>query len=155
MLHLRHRVAVDVHHPDALVHRLVLLARLNQSFYTAILVLVHHLCVEENLHRVQDVNLVDVLQNLVVLIPDVHPPFLDEVHQLVVEVDVEPLRQLKMDCCLDAVDAEPLRQLKMDCCPDAALSLPLQLLVHLLPHERPLPLHVARPYVNLRESVLP
>jgi hypothetical protein len=69
----------------------------------------------------------DVQQNLDEQNLDVIPPFLDEAHrflvnlQLVVE-DVELLHQLKMDCFLDEVDVELLHQLKMDCFLDVVLA---------------------------------
>ena len=51
-------------------------------------------------------------QNLVVI-----RPFLDEVHQFLVDVvvDAEPPRLLKMDCFLDEVGVEPRHLQRKDC----------------------------------------
>jgi hypothetical protein len=77
--------------------------------------------VAQNLeHQMQDEVHLDVQQNLDAQNLDVIPPFLDEVHQFLVNqldavVDAELRHQLKMDCYLDVVDAELRHQLKMDC----------------------------------------
>jgi hypothetical protein len=120
MHHLRHRVVVDDHHQGVADHHLVL--RL----------LVYLICMEkmrrgnfldvvQNLnHLMQDVVLLDVRQNLDAQNLDAIPPFLDVVHQFlvnlqVVVVDVELRHLLKMDYCLDVVGAELRHLLKMDC----------------------------------------
>ena len=133
MLRQLRRVVVDDRRLDELVRLLVQL--LGHCFYMVNLVLVHRLRVEENPHLLVDEILVDVQQNLGVLNLDVVRSFLDVVHQVVVEVDVELRHQLKMDYFLDAAGEELRHRLKMDCFLDAVQALVLQQLVHLPAHE--------------------
>ena len=56
--------------------------------------------------HLQDVVHLDVLQNLDEQNLDAHLPYLDVVHLLVVVVDVELRRQLRMDYFQDVVDVE-------------------------------------------------
>jgi hypothetical protein len=123
MHRLRHRVVVDDHHQDVVVHHLVL-QLLVYLIYMEKMMEPNFLDVVQNLnHPMQDVVHLDVQQNLDAQNLDVIPPFLDVVlrfleNQLVVAADVEPRHQLKMDCYLDVVDAELRHQKKMDCCLD-------------------------------------
>jgi hypothetical protein len=145
MHHLRHRVVVDDRHQDVEDHHLVL-QLLAYLIYTEKLRRANFLDVVQNLdHLMQDVVHLDVQQNLGAQNLDAIPPFLDVVHQflvnqLVVAVDVELRHLLKMDYFLDVVDAEQRHQLKMDCFQVAVLVQPALLLKqqvelhHFLPH---------------------
>ena len=91
----------------------------------------------------------DALQNLVALNLDVLLPFLDVAHLVVVQVDVELLRQLRMDYFLDAVVVELHHLQRMDYFLDAVqmelMELHLvqeALVLQLLPLLQPLPLLV-------------
>jgi hypothetical protein len=120
MHHLRHRVVVDDRHQDVVDHHLVrqLLVYL---IYTEKMRRANFLDVVQNLdHLMQDVVHQDVQQNLDAQNLDAIPPFLDVVHQflvnqLVVAADVELRHLLKMDCFLDVADVELRHLLKMDC----------------------------------------
>jgi hypothetical protein len=134
MHQLRHR-DLDrrdlVHH---LVHDLVYLQllqhldRLNDMDH---LMLVHLFrCVVEivNLNQMyrQDAEKMDALQIQDEQNLDVVLTFLDVVRHFLailvdVQVDVEPHRQLKMDCFQDEEGVEPHSLLRMDCYPDEAL----------------------------------
>jgi len=134
MLQLRHR-DLDrrdlVHH---LVHDLVflqLLQRLDRLNDMDHLMMVHLFrCVVEivNLDQMhqQDAEKMDVLQIPDAQNLDVVLTFLDVVRHFLailvdVQVDVEPHRQLKMDCFQDEVGVELRYLLRMDCYPDEAL----------------------------------
>ena len=124
MLRLRRRVVVDDRHLDVADHQQVHRQFLVYLIYKEMM-MVHHLCVVENLHRLM-VHLMQVVLHLVVLQIlgeqnlDEIPSFLDaelQFPQLAV-VDVELHYLLKMDCyqdVVDAVDAELRYLLKMDC----------------------------------------
>jgi hypothetical protein len=135
MHRLRHRVVVGDRHQDVADHHLVLLL-LVYLIYTEKLMVQNFLDVVQNLNRqMQDVVRLDVQQNLDEQNLDVIPPFLVEVRQFlvnlqVVVVDAGLLHQLKMDCFLVVVDAELLHQLKMDCFLDEEL-VPKELQVEL------------------------
>jgi hypothetical protein len=134
MHQLRHR---DLDHRD-LVHHLVrdlvclqLLQYLDRLNGTDHLKTVHLFrCVVEivNLDQMhqQDVEKMDVLQIPDAQNLDVVLTFLDVVRHFLailadVQVDVEPHRQLKMDCFQDEVGVELRYLLRMDCYPDEAL----------------------------------
>jgi hypothetical protein len=120
MHRLRHRVEVGDRHQDVVDHHLVL-QLLVYLIYMEKMMEPNFLDVAQNLeHQMQDEVHLDVQQNLDAQNLDVIPPFLDEVHQFLVNqldavVDAELRHQLKMDCYLDVVDAELRHQLKMDC----------------------------------------
>jgi hypothetical protein len=121
MLHLHHRVVVDVHHLGEmhLVHHPV---HLDLNFYTDHYSLVHQLMnqfvVESLNHLLVDAHLVDAQQNLDEQILDANQTYLVVVHfrehPLVAVVDVEHHHQLRMDYFLHVVDVEQRHQLKMD-----------------------------------------
>jgi hypothetical protein len=126
MHHQRRRVVVGDHHLDVVDHHLVL-QLLVYLIYMEKMMEPNFLDVAQNLeHQMQDEVHLDVQQNLDAQNLDVIPPFLDEVHQFLVNqldvvVDAELRHQLKMDCYLDVVDAELRYQLKMDYFLDVAL----------------------------------
>ena len=79
----------------------------------------------DQMHQ-QDAEKMDVLQIPDAQNLDVVLTFLDVVRHFLailvdVQVDVEPHRQLKMDCVQDEVGVEPHSLLRMDCYPDEAL----------------------------------
>jgi hypothetical protein len=148
MHRLRHRVVVGDRHLDVVDHHWVL-QLLVYLIYREKLMEPNFLDVVQNLeHQMQDVVHQDVQQNLDEQNQDAIPPFLDEVHQflvnqLVVVADVELRHQLKMDCYLDVVGAELRHQLKMDYYPDVvpaqlALKLKQEELRHFLQRDRQL-----------------
>jgi hypothetical protein len=126
MHRLRHRVVVGDRHQDVADHHLVL-QLLVYLIYMEKMMEPNFLDVVQNLeHQMQDEVHLDVQQNQDAQNLDVIPPFLDEVHQFLVNqldvvVDAELRHQLKMDCYLDVVDAELRYQLKMDYFLDVAL----------------------------------
>jgi hypothetical protein len=141
MLHLHHRVVVDVHHLGEmhLVHHPV---HLDLNFYMDHYSLVHQLMnqfVVESLNHLQvDAHLADVQQNLDEQILDEHLTFLVadhfREHPLVAVVDVELHHQLRMDYFLHVVDVELRHQLKMDYFLDAQSALQeLHLVVQVQP----------------------
>jgi hypothetical protein len=151
MLHLRHRVVVDDHHLDVVVHQLLV-----RPFPVYLIYMANYLvlqCAVGN-HQHHQHHLVlqcavcqDVQQNLDEQNLDVNQPFQNVVvllENLVVFVaDVEPRHQLKMDCYLDVADVERRCQLKMDCYLDVLqvlleLSVMLELLACSLNHHRQL-----------------
>jgi hypothetical protein len=127
MHHLHHRVVVGDRHQGVADHHLVL-PLLVYLIYTETLVVLNFLDVQQNLdHLMQDAVRLDVQQNLDEQNLDVIPPFLDEAHRFLVNLqvvveDVELRHQLKMDCFLDEVDVELRHQLKMDCFLDVVLA---------------------------------
>jgi hypothetical protein len=126
MHRLRHRVVVGDRHQDVADHHLAL-QLLVYLIYMEKMMEPNFLDVAQNLdHQMQDEAHLDVQQNLDAQNLDVIPPYLDEVHQFLVNqlgvvADAELRHQLKMDCYLDVVDAELRHQLKMDCYLDVAL----------------------------------
>ncbi len=90
------------------------------------------------LHQ-QDVAHLDVLQNLDGQNLDVHLPYLDVVHLLVVVVDVELHHLLRMDYFLDVVGVELRHLLRMDCYQDVELQVLLVQLAQLVQEPRLLP----------------
>jgi hypothetical protein len=79
----------------------------------------------DQMHQ-QDAEKMDVLQIPDAQNLDVVLTFLDVVRHFLailvdVQVDVEPHRQLKMDCFQDEEGVEPHSLLRMDCYPDEAL----------------------------------
>jgi hypothetical protein len=116
----RHHVVVGDRHQDVVDHHLVL-QLLVYLIYMEKMMEPNFLDVVQNLdHQMQDVVHLDVQQNLGAQNLDVIPPFLDVVHQFLVNLqlvaeDVELRHQLKMDYYLDVVGVELRHQLKMDC----------------------------------------
>jgi hypothetical protein len=116
----RHHVVVGDRHQDVVDHHLVL-QLLVYLIYMEKMMEPNFLDVVQNLdHQMQDVAHLDVQQNLGAQNLDVIPPFLDVVHQFLVNLqlvaeDVELRYQLKMDYYLDVVGVELRHQLKMDC----------------------------------------
>jgi hypothetical protein len=119
MLHLHHRVVVDVHHLDVAVHQLLV-----HRFLEYLIYMVNYLalqCAAQN-HQYHLVLRCavrqDVLQNLDVLNLDVNQPFQNVVVLLenleVFVVDVEQRHLLKMDCYLDVVQVLPEQQAMME-----------------------------------------
>ena len=126
MLRLRRRVVVGDRHLDVADHQQVHRQFLVYLIYKEMM-MVHHLCVVENLHRLM-VHLMQVVLHLVVLHLvvlqilgeqnlDEIPSFLDaELQFPQLAVVVAELRYLlKTDYYLDEVDAELRYLLKMDC----------------------------------------
>jgi hypothetical protein len=149
MLHPHHRVVVDGHLPDVVVHQLLVHSFLVYLIYMANY-LVLQCAVGNHLHHQHHLMLQcavcqDEQQNLDEQNRDVNQPFQNVVvllENLVVFVaDVELHCQLKMDCYLDVADVELHCQLKMDCYLDVLQvllerSVMLELLVCLLSHHR-------------------
>ena len=126
MLRLRRRVVVDDRHLDVADHQQVHRQYLVYLIYKEMM-MVHHLCVVENLRQLM-VHPMQVVLHLVVLQIlgeqnlDEIPSFLDaELQFPQLAVVVAELRYLlKTDYYLDEVDAELRYLLKMDCYLDAA-----------------------------------